>query len=152
MKSVTATRLAGGIGQTQYTPPLKAGDPEVQALAATIQYLNERAQMEVSFLQTLATSTIPATIMWGAHDTVAPVRVADYGFTTALRSRAVAGAYWLMPCGNHYVQHGQPADLAEVIRFTLAQQTASKALPGAPYNLATDACAPVLIGRERPPQ
>jgi hypothetical protein len=49
--------------------------------------------------------------MWGVHDMVAPVRVADYVFTTALQRRAVPGAYWLLPCGNHYVQHDQPADL-----------------------------------------
>ncbi len=48
--------------------------------------------METSFLQTLLRSTIPATIMWGVHDMVAPVRVADYVFTTALRSRPVADA------------------------------------------------------------
>ena len=161
LKSVNAGLLAVGMGQTQYTPPLKADDPEVRALAAlfayesgveaipaTIQYLNERKQMEVSFLQTLSTSTIPATIMWGAHDMVAPVRVADYVFTTALESRAVAGAHWLMPCGNHYVQHDQPADIAKVIRFTLAQQSAGKALPSVPYSLSTEACGPVLVGRE----
>ena len=127
---------------------LLAYESGVEAIPATIQYLNERKQMEVSSLQTLSRSTIPATIMWGAHDMVAPVRVADYVFTTAIESRAVAGAYWLMPCGNHYVQHDQPADLAKVIRFTLAQQAAGKPLPAAPYNLATDACGPVLVRRE----
>ena len=161
VKAVNASVLGAGMGQTQYTPPLKPEDPEVRALAAffgyqsgvaaipaTIQYLNERRQFEVSFLQTLATSTIPATILWGVHDMVAPVRVADYVFTTALKARTVAGVYWLMPCGNHYVLHDQPADLARVIRFTLAQQVAGKTLPAAPYSLSPEPCGPVLASRE----
>lgn len=157
-KNMSAAFLAAGLGQTQYTPPLKSDDPEVRALAAlfafqsgveaipaTIQYLNERKQMEVAFLETLAKSSIPATIMWGVHDTVAPVRVADYVFATALKQRTTPAGYWLMPCGSHYVQHDQPVELARVIRFTLAQQTSGKALPVAPYNLAPEGCSPVLI-------
>ena len=161
VKAVNAGILAIGLGQTQYTPPLKADDPEVRALAAlfahdsgvdaipaTIQYLNERKQMEVAFLETLAKSTIPTTIMWGAHDMVAPVRVADYVFATALKSRTAIGAYWLMPCANHYVQHDQPADLARVIRTTLGHQVAGTALPAVPFNLTNDTCGPVLVGRQ----
>lgn len=156
VKSVNAGLLAVGMGQSQYTPPLRADDEEVKALAslfayrsgveaipATIQYLNERRQFEVSFLETLGKSAVPATIMWGVHDMVSPVRVANYVFATALQSRQAPGALWLMPCGNHYVQHDQPAALAAVVRHTLAQQAAGKPLV-APFNLATDACAPVL--------
>lgn len=165
VKSVTASLLAGGMGQTNYTPPLKPDDPEVHALAsffgyqsgvevipATIQYLNERKQMEVSFLQALSRSTIPATIMWGVHDMVAPVRVADYVFATALRSRPVSAAYWLMPCGHHYVQHDQPAAMARIIRLTLGTLTPGAVLPVAPHNLTTDACGPVLVAREQKPE
>lgn len=157
VKTVTAPLLAVGMGQTQYTPPLKADDPEVKTLAtlfarqdgvavipATIQYLNERRQFEVSFLQTLGKSTVPATIMWGVHDMVSPVRVANYVFDTSLKSRTAAGALWLMPCGNHYVQHDQSAELARVVRYTLAQQAAGKAIT-APYNAAQDACSAVLV-------
>lgn len=163
VKAASATLLAAGMGRTNYTPPLEPGDPEVQALAAlfgyqsgveaipaTIQYLNERKEKEVGFLETLARSAVPATIMWGVHDMVAPVRVADHVFNTALRPRAVPGAYWLLPCGNHYVQHDQPADLARIIRLTLSLQTGGKALPAAPFNLSTDRCGPVLVAREQP--
>ena len=110
-----------------------------------------RGGMEVSFLQTLARSTIPATIMWGVHDMVAPVRVADYVFTTSLRHREVPGASWLMPCANHYVQHDQPADLARIIRLTLTLQTSAKPLPSAPYSLSIDPCSPVPVSRTQPP-
>lgn len=160
VKAVNAGLLAVGMGQSQFTPPLKADDPEVRALAtlfafksgveaipATIQYLNERKQMEVSYLETLARSTIPTSILWGVHDTVSPVRVAEYVFTTALKSRSVTGAYWLIPCGNHYVQHDQAADIARVIRTTMTAQTSGKPLPQVPFNLTTEACSPVLVGR-----
>lgn len=160
VKAVNAGLLAVGMGQSQFTPPLKADDPDVRALAtlfafksgveaipATIQYLNERKQMEVSYLETLSKSTIPTTILWGAHDTVSPPRVADYVFSTALKPRDVTGAYWLMPCGNHYVQHDQAADIARVLRTTLAAQASGKALPAVPFNLTTEACSPVLVGR-----
>ena len=157
LKTVTAALLAVGMGQTQYTPPLKADDGEVKALAtlfarqdgvsvipATIQYLNERRQFEVAFLQTLGKSTVPATIMWGVHDMVSPVRVASYVFETALKGRTTAGALWLMPCGNHYVQHDQPVELARVIRYTLSQQAGGKPT-AAPYNAGQDACSAVLV-------
>ncbi len=157
-RSVTPGLLAVGLGQSNYTPPLKADDAEVQALAAqfsyqngigaipaTIQYLNERKEREVAFLETLSTSTIPVTLMWGVHDLVSPVRVADYVFTTALASRRAPSAYWLMPCGHHYVQHDQPADMARLIRTTLARQASGAAPQPAPFNLSPDACSPVLV-------
>lgn len=158
VKGMNAGLLAVGMGTSQYTPALKADDPEVRALAAlfahqdgvtaipaTIQYLNERKQFEVRFLETLGKSRIPATIAWGAHDTVSPVRVADYVYTTALKGRPVAGAFWLMPCGNHYVQHDQAVELAKLIRSTLSAQTAGKPVQQAPFNLSNEPCAPVLV-------
>lgn len=163
VKAVNAQLLAIGMGQTQYTPPLKSDDPDVGALAslfalpsaievipATIQYLNERRQFEVSFLEALKRSTIPATIMWGVHDMVSPVRVAEYVYNAALKDRTARGAFWLMPCGNHYVQHDQPAAIAGVVRLTLAQSVPGKSPQPAPYNLSSDACSPVLVGREQP--
>jgi pimeloyl-ACP methyl ester carboxylesterase len=164
VKAVTAGLLAAGLGQSQYTPPLPATDPEVRALAAlfahndgvrvipaTIQYLNERKEFEVRFLETLRRSDIPATIMWGVHDTVAPVRVADYVFDTALKPRKVPGAYWLMPCGGHYLPYDQAAHLAKVVRLTLASQASGgKPLPAVPFNLSPEPCSPVLVAREDP--
>ena len=157
-RSVTSALLAVGLGQSNYTPPLKADDAEVKALAAqfayqngigvipaTIQYLNERKEREVTFLETLSKSAIPATLMWGVHDLVAPVRVADYVFTSALASRRAPSAFWLMPCGHHYVQHDQPAEMARLIRATLARQASGAPPQQAPFNLTPDACGPVLV-------
>lgn len=158
-RSVTPALLAVGLGQSNYTPPLKADDAEVRALAAqfgyqdgiavipaTIQYLNERKEREVAFLEALGKSSVPATLMWGVHDLVSPVRVADYVFTTALKPRRASSAFWLMPCGHHYVQHDQPADMARLIRFTLTRQASGTSRQQAPFNLTTEACAPVLVG------
>ena len=163
VKAVNAQVLALGMGQTQYTPPLRADDAEVRALAtlfgqpsaidvipATIQYLNERKQFELDFLAALERSRVPATIIWGVHDMVSPVRVAEYVYNTALRNRSVYGALWLMPCANHYVQHDQPNAVAAVIRFTLARSAAGQSAQPAPFNLSPDGCSPVLAGREQP--
>ncbi len=157
VKSVSPALLAVGMGQTQYTPPLRADDPEVRALAtlfaqqsgvevipATIQYLNERRQFEVRFLDALGRSTVPATIAWGVHDMVSPVRVAQHVYATALERRAAPGALWFMPCGSHYVMHDQPAELARVIRQALTPQASGRPL-AAPFQIGAEPCSPVLV-------
>lgn len=155
IKQVTPDNLARGLGATQYTPPLAADDPEVRALAAhfayqdgvtvipaTIQYLNERMRFEVEFLAALGCSDVPVTLIWGLHDMVSPVRVANYVWSSTLATRPAPASYWLVPCANHYLLHDQPAAIAAVMRTELGQQT-----PAAPANLAGDACAPVLVER-----
>jgi pimeloyl-ACP methyl ester carboxylesterase len=155
VKAVTAALLAAGLGSSTYTPALKPGDPAVKAMAAqfayqsgievlpaTIQYLNERKEMEVTYLQVLAHSGIPVTLMWGVHDMISPVRVADYVWDTALKNRAAEAAYWIVPCGNHYLQHDQPAAIAGIIRAAVAKPNQT-----APVNLNGDVCSPVLVNR-----
>jgi pimeloyl-ACP methyl ester carboxylesterase len=153
VKAVSPTLLAAGLGSTTFTPALKPDDPTVKAMAAqfeyqggvqvlpaTIQYLNERKEMEVTYLQVLARSAVPVTLIWGVHDMIAPLRVADYVWDASLKSRKAAGAYWIVPCGNHYLQHDQPAAIAGIIRAT-----ASKPGQPAPFNLSGGSCAPVLV-------
>jgi hypothetical protein len=64
-------------------------------------------------------------------------------WNTAIRTRKAPGAFWIVPCGNHYVQHDQPQAVARIIRLALI-------IPGqsAPYNLTPEPCAPVLIARD----
>jgi pimeloyl-ACP methyl ester carboxylesterase len=156
VKTVTARTLAEGIGGTQYSPPLKADDPEVLALTYgfsfqdgiqvipdTIQYLNERKQFEVGFLEALKRSDVPATLIWGVHDMVSPVRVANYVWAAAFEPRSAPASYWLMPCANHYLIHDQTADFAAVMRAELGA-----AAMAAPANLSSDPCAPVLANRK----
>lgn len=155
VKTMSPALLAAGMGLSTYTPTLQADDAEVRALAAlfssenqiqvlpaTIQYLNERKQFENDFLETLHASAIPATILWGVHDMISPVRVADYVWNTALKSRDAAASYWMVPCANHYLQHDQPEAVAGIVRLELGGKT-----PAAPYNLSSEACAPVLQAR-----
>jgi pimeloyl-ACP methyl ester carboxylesterase len=155
VKAVSPALLAAGLGSTTHTPALKPDDPDVRAMAAqfayqsgvqvlpaTIQYLNERKEMEVTYLQVLARSAIPVTLIWGLHDMIAPVRVADYLWETSLKSRKAAGAYWMVPCGNHYLQHDQPVAIAGIIRAAIGK-------PGqaAPFNLNGEGCSPVLVAQ-----
>lgn len=155
VKRATPERLAAGLGETQYSPPLPPNDPEVRALVynfayqdgtrvipATIKYLNERKQFEVGFLASLGASDVPVTLIWGMHDMVSPVRVADYVWSSTLRSRQAPASYWLVPCANHYLLHDQPQAIAALIRAEL-----DKYRPAAPANLSTDVCAPVLVDR-----
>jgi len=155
VQAVTPALLAAGLGSTTYTPALKPGDPVVKAMAvqfayqsgvqvlpATIQYLNERKEMEVTYLQVLARSAVPVTLIWGVHDMIAPLRVADYVWNTALKTRKAAGAYWIVPCGNHYLQHDQPAAIAGIIRAAVDKPGQS-----APFNLSAEGCAPVLVAQ-----
>jgi pimeloyl-ACP methyl ester carboxylesterase len=88
-------------------------------------------------------SSIPVTVAWGIHDVAAPVRVADYAWKTALESRTAPADFWLMPCGNHYIQHDQPGELARVVRLELTGK-----LPAAPANLSSDRCSAVLVARQ----
>ncbi len=150
VKMMSPGLLAAGLGMTTHTPALKSDDPRVREMAAefayqsgvevlpaTIQYLNERKQMEVTYLKVLERSAIPVTLIWGVHDMISPLRVADYVWETALKGRKAA-SYWIVPCGNHYLQNDQPAGIAGIVRAGDRS---------APFNLTTDRCAPVLVGR-----
>ncbi len=154
VKTMTPQLFAAGMGMTTYTPALKADDPDVKALAAifgyqdgvevvpeTIKYLNERAQFEVSFLETLAHTSFPVTIIWGVHDMVSPVRVAEFVWSKYVQTRPVSGAFWIAPCGNHYLQHDQPSAVAQIIRAGIGGKRQV-----APANLSGDVCSPVLVG------
>jgi pimeloyl-ACP methyl ester carboxylesterase len=156
VKILTPERLAVGMGATLYSPPLKPEDPEVRALAynfawqdgirvipRTIQYLNERKQFEVAFLEALSTSNVPVTLVWGIHDMVSPVRVANYVWSTALKHRSAPASFWLIPCANHYLVHDQTVAIAAVMRSELGQTPTP-----APFNLTSEACSPVLVDRK----
>lgn len=153
--SVTTSQLATFLGQALFTPPLPPDDPETSALAdvlaygsglavlpATIKYLDERAHAEIGWLESLHESLIPTTLIWGIHDVVAPIRVANYVWATFLRSRAAPSTYWVLPSANHYLQHDQPAALSHLVRLSLSEQ-----IPTGPMNLTSDPSAPVLVER-----
>jgi pimeloyl-ACP methyl ester carboxylesterase len=157
IEQLTPELLAAGMGAVTFTPPRTPGDPEVEALAATfahangvavlhdtIQYLVERSQDEESWLRSLATSSVPVTVIWGLYDTVSPVRVAAHVWDQHLMFKPGRNAFYMIPGANHYLQNDRPDAYVEVLKHTL--QWPEDAAPGA-LNPAPD--APVLVDRSR---
>jgi pimeloyl-ACP methyl ester carboxylesterase len=83
-----------------------------------VQDLNERAADETSWLQTLSSSAVNTSLVWGVHDSVAPLRVANYVWQEFLRDKPGRNRYWILPTADHYLQCDAPAQLAQVVRVT----------------------------------
>ena len=76
-------------------------------------------------LAALATNTINTTLVWGLHDSVAPVRVANFVWQQFLKNKPGRNRYWILPTADHYLQCDAPAQLAQVVRVSAANQTAA---------------------------
>jgi pimeloyl-ACP methyl ester carboxylesterase len=137
-RATTPEMLAAGMGATTFMPRRDVGDPEIAALAQcfahnngiavlpdTIQYLNERAADETNWLQALSTSEVNTSLVWGLHDDVSPVRVANYVWQEFLRNKPGQNRYWILPTADHYLQCDAPAQLAHVVRLTAAAEPTS---------------------------
>jgi len=158
---VTPALLAEGMGAQMFTPPRKAGDPEVEALAATfayhdgikvlhegIHYLVERSKDEQRWLTTLAEAPFPVTLIWGLYDTVSPPRVASYVWNQYLMLKPGANRLYFIPDANHYLQVDRPDAFVKVLLNTL--EPAADQGPGA-LEAALDAPLLVDSSRERLP-
>ena len=134
-------RFAQGVADSTFTIPLPQS--EIDAYASIfeyqdgmavqheiIKYLNERAENEVAWLETLAMSDIPTTLIWGELDDIAPVAVPDHVWTNYLEDREKPAAYWRISCANHYLQVDTPVLIATLIRTTLLEDNASTAIDG----------------------
>jgi pimeloyl-ACP methyl ester carboxylesterase len=154
--ALTPSLLAEGLGASTFTPPRKAGDPEVDALAATfahdngvavlhetIQYLFERSRHEQQWLTTLAQAWFPVTVVWGLNDTVSPPRVASYVWNEYLMLRPGNRLYFV-PDANHYLQSDRPEAFAQVLLHALEPAEAPQ--PGA---LGPQQAAPLLVDVSR---
>ncbi|WP_292990782.1 alpha/beta hydrolase [Mycobacterium sp.] len=137
-RATTPQVLAAGMGATTFMPRRGLDDPEIAALVDcfayhdqiavlpdTIQYLNERAADETTWLQSLSLSDVNTTLVWGLHDTVAPVRVANYVWQEFLRDKPGLNRYWILPGADHYLQCDAPAQLADIVRLTAAGEQTS---------------------------
>lgn len=137
-RATTPDMLAAGMGATTFMPRRGLDDPEIAALAQcfahndqiavlpdTVQYLNERAAEETNWLQALSASEVNTTVVWGLHDTVAPVRVANYVWQEFLRDKPGLNRYWILPSADHYLQCDAPDQLADIVRLTTAAEQAS---------------------------
>jgi pimeloyl-ACP methyl ester carboxylesterase len=129
--ATTPELLAAGMGMSTFMPRRTLEDPEIAALAKcfahndgirvlpdVIQYLNERAADETSWLEMLSKSDVNTTVVWGVHDNVAPVRVPNFVWQTYLKNKPGRNRYWVVPGADHYVQCDAPAQLAQIVRLT----------------------------------
>jgi pimeloyl-ACP methyl ester carboxylesterase len=133
--AVTPELLAAGMGASTFMPRRTPTDPEIIALAKcfahhdgvsvlpdTIQYLNERAADETAWLAALSQSEVNTSLVWGLHDNVSPIRVANFVWQKFLKDKPGHNRYWILPTADHYLQCDAPAQLAQVVRLTAAGQ------------------------------
>lgn len=131
VRATTPDMLAAGLAATTFMPRRTLADPEIAALSQcfahndgiavlpdTIQYLNERAADETSWLGALSKSGINTSLVWGLHDNVAPVRVANFVWHTFLKNKPGRNRYWIVPGADHYLQCDAPQHLAQLVRLT----------------------------------
>ncbi|OBF84282.1 hydrolase [Mycobacterium sp. 852002-51163_SCH5372311] len=129
--ATTPDALAVGLGMTTFMPRRTPDDPEIAALAKcfaqndgirvlpdVIQYLNERAADETSWLEALSKLSVNSTLVWGIHDNVSPLRVPNYVWHTYLKRKPGRNRYWVLPTADHYLQCDAPRQLAEIVRLT----------------------------------
>jgi pimeloyl-ACP methyl ester carboxylesterase len=137
-RATTPETLAAGLGATTFMPRRTLADPEIAALVKcfayndgirvlpdTIQYLNERAADETSWLDALSKIAINTSLVWGLHDNVAPLRVANHVWHASLREKPGRNCYWVVPTADHYVQCDAPQQLAQIIRLAAQQDDIS---------------------------
>ncbi len=133
--ATTPELLAAGLGATTFMPRRTLQDPEIAALAKcfahddgvsvlpdTVRYLHERAADETGWLERLSGIDVDTTLIWGLHDSVAPLRVANHVWQTYLRPKPGRNRYWVVPNADHYVQCDAPAEIAQIVRLTTAGQ------------------------------
>jgi pimeloyl-ACP methyl ester carboxylesterase len=153
LEQVTPEALAEGMGRTTFSPPRDASDPTISALAATfswnsgvkvlhrtIQYLRERAEHERSWLESLAGSPVPTTVLWGALDTVSPPRVAFHVWEHYLRDKPGLNELWLLPGANHYLQNDRPDAFVDAVTAAFARTGTE-----APGPLSEDDRSPIRV-------
>ena len=156
---LTPEMLAIGMGQTTFTPRRGLDDAAIRALVDTfgandgiavlhdtIQYLVQRSEHETEWLDRLAASTVPTTLVWGLYDTVSPLRVANYVWLNYLSRKAADNTFWVLPRANHYLQDDQPGEFVAVVEAVLSGAGTSLE-PGA---LSDEPGAPVFVDRSRP--
>ncbi|MGD9622003.1 MAG: alpha/beta fold hydrolase [Mycolicibacterium sp.] len=131
--ATTPEMLAAGLGMTTFMPRRSPQDPEIIALAKcfahqdgtsvlpdTVKYLHERAADETGWLERFARIDVDTTLIWGLHDNVSPLRVANHVWQAYLRDKPGRSRYWVVPGADHYLQCDAPSELAEIIRMTTA--------------------------------
>jgi pimeloyl-ACP methyl ester carboxylesterase len=157
LDNATPELLAQGMGAATFWPPRDADDPVVAALAETfahehglrvmhetIQYLVERADDEGTWLESLAASDIPTTVIWGLNDTVSPPRVASWVWNNHLMLKPGRNALYFISDAGHYLQDDRPGALVDAVLHSL--DATGEEEPGA---IAASPGSPLLVDRSR---
>jgi pimeloyl-ACP methyl ester carboxylesterase len=129
-RATTPDTLAAGLGATTFMPRRTLADPEIAALAKcfayndgirvlpdTIQYLHERAKDETSWLEAISRMAINTSLVWGLHDNVSPVRVANHVWQAFLSDKPGRNRYWVIPTADHYLQCDAARQVAQIVRL-----------------------------------
>lgn len=129
-RATTPEALAAGLGATTFMPRRTVDDPEIAALAKcfafndgiqvlpdVIQYLHERAADETGWLEAVSRMETNISLVWGLHDNVSPLRVANHVWQKYLRDKPGRSRYWVVPSADHYLQCDAPQQLAQIIRL-----------------------------------
>jgi pimeloyl-ACP methyl ester carboxylesterase len=138
---ITGTRIADNLAASTFatTPPQSEIDSYASifdyqdGLAVQheiIQYLDERSENEVRWLETLAESDIPTTLIWGELDTIAPLAVPDHVWTVYLEDQETPAAFWRIPCADHYLQMDSPELVAAIIRTSFVESEGPAEIDG----------------------
>jgi pimeloyl-ACP methyl ester carboxylesterase len=158
LAELTPAMLAAGMGLTTFSPPRPAEHRDVEALTSTfahadgvkvlhetIQYLAERADHERDWLELLAATDVPTTMIWGLLDTISPLRVATLVWNEFLMHKPGRNRFYLVPGANHYLQVDQPDSVA--IALLHAEDLHSDLTPGP---IGSDDGSPILVDWSRP--
>jgi pimeloyl-ACP methyl ester carboxylesterase len=157
LAEITPEALAQGMGAATFFPPRGPDDPAIAALTETfahedgvrvlhetIQYLRERSADEDAWLDALAGSDVPTTVIWGMNDTVSPPRVASWVWDQKLMLKPGRNSIYFVPDAGHYLQSDRPDAVVDAVLHAL--DATEEQEPGA---IAVEPGAPVLIDRSR---
>lgn len=146
---LSGDQFAGSLAESTFATPVP--QIEIDAYASifdyqdgtdiqheVIEYLNERSENEVNWLETLGKSDIPTTFIWGEMDDIAPLAVPDYVWTNYLEDREAPATYWRIPCADHYLQVDTPDLIEDIVRATLANESL-------PYSFEGQCCSASLV-------
>lgn len=139
-KYVNGTLIAEGLNEMAHT--ILESDEKVAAIASiidhedggevqygTIQYLNQRSQYEMMWLENLRNSVVPTTLFWGTEDDIAPVAVPDYVWRSILSDRGTEASYYQLPNADHYLMNDNPMAFSMIIRQANGEEVDWESLP-----------------------
>jgi pimeloyl-ACP methyl ester carboxylesterase len=157
LDNATPEMLAQGMGAATFFPPRGGDDPAIEALAETfahqdgirvmhetIQYLVERSADEEVWLEALAESEVPTTVIWGLNDTVAPPRVPSWVWNEHLMLKPGRNSLYFISDAGHYLQNDRPEAVVEAVLHAL--DASGDEEPGA---IEPTRGAPILVDRSR---